>query len=564
MKEIKFLQNGLFEKPFMQTRIRTHSMTLHEKLLGFLIGPCGVMVLYAMITQLRELYYTSVIPIDVLYGSGTYLAISVLSTIVGVIASLGLAYMVEHTVSSAGKIRPYTLIGSLLVVVSGTALFFCPFEKGSAGMLIWLFAINVLYNGVALTLWNLRTNLISLVTRNQKDRTSITTMYYGVNYIIPGLFGGFIVSSILYYRILANDTTGDNWRRLILIFAAIAVPLFIIEYFFTRERITEENRLMNRTRDGETVTLPVLSQLKLLFTDKYYILALIMSLLGVAGANIQGINTRTNFCQWVLGATAENNIQMLYLAVAMAPMGFGIFLIHPLAKKMGARNINIVSNILLVLMNGLCMLNPTSLPFAFAGGFLLNFASLAPSYVSPVFTMQANDSIEYHHSFRPEGSLGVGIVMALQTMMMSPLTGLYETVLVQRGYDAYAATQNQNVIHWIVMAWYGFPLIIAFVRLICLSFFDFDKKYPDLQEKLKYRTREAVLARGEEWIDPEEQERRETLENQRRAEADRIRDLRERCAKKGLDFETENKKYLDRMAAREAKKQCRQSKKSRN
>ena len=64
MKEVKFLQRGLFEKPFMQTRIKTHSMTLHEKLLGFLLGPCGVMVLYAMISQLRELYYTSVVPID--------------------------------------------------------------------------------------------------------------------------------------------------------------------------------------------------------------------------------------------------------------------------------------------------------------------------------------------------------------------------------------------------------------------------------------------------------------------------------------------------------------------
>lgn len=424
-------------------------------------------------------------------------------------------------------------------------------------MLVWLFVTNVVYNGIALTMWNLRTNLISLVTRNQKDRTSITTMYYGVSYIIPGLFGGFIVSSILYYRMLANDTTGENWRRLILIFALVAVPLFIIEYFFTRERITEENRIMNKTKEGEIVTIPVWQQLKILFTDKYYVLALIMSLLGTAGTNLQGINTRTNFCQWVLGATAENNIQMMYLAIAMAPMGFGIFLIHPLAKKMGARRINIFSNILLVLMNGLCMLNPSSLTFAFLGGFILNFGALAPSYVSPVFNMQANDSIEYHHGFRPEGSLGVGIIMALQTLVMSPLTGIYETVLVQRGYDAYASAQNAGVIHWIVMAWYGFPLIIAFVRLICLAFFDFDKKYPDLQDKLKVRIKEAALACGEEWIDPEERERLEKLESKRQAEADRISDLKEKCARKGLDFETENRKYLDKMAAKEAQKQRR-------
>ena len=37
------------------------------------------------------------------------------------------------------------------------------------------------------------------------------------------------------------------------------------------------------------------------------------------------------------------------------------------------------------------------------------------------------------------------------------------------------------------------------------------------------------------------------------AEEIRVKELREKCAKKGLDFETENKKYLDALAAKKAK-----------
>ena len=62
------------------------------------------------------------------------------------------------------------------------------------------------------------------------------------------------------------------------------------------------------------------------------------------------------------------------------------------------------------------------------------------------------------------------------------------------------------------------------------------------------------MARGEEWVDEEEKERLEKEESIRLAEENRVADLREHCAKKGLDFEKENKKYLATVAKKEAKK----------
>ena len=83
---------------------------------------------------------------------------------------------------------------------------------------------------------------------------------------------------------------------------------------------------------------------------------------------------------------------------------------------------------------------------------------------------------------------------------------------------------------------------------------DIEKKLPQINADLRQRQIDAAVARGEEWIAPEELERREQEQAERQHEEDRIRDLQERCAKKGLSFEEENQKYLARQARKAKKK----------
>ena len=82
-----------------------------------------------------------------------------------------------------------------------------------------------------------------------------------------------------------------------------------------------------------------------------------------------------------------------------------------------------------------------------------------------------------------------------------------------------------------------------------------------INAELLRRKKEAVLAKGEVWIDPEEQERLDLERAAQEREANRVQDLKDRCARKGLDFETENRKYLEKEAKKQAKKQSKQEKK---
>ena len=54
-------------------------------------------------------------------------------------------------------------------------------------------------------------------------------------------------------------------------------------------------------------------------------------------------------------------------------------------------------------------------------------------------------------------------------------------------------------------------------------------------------------------MQPEELERREREALAAQHEADRIADLKALCQRKGLDFDTENRKYLDKQAKKQVK-----------
>jgi len=61
-----------------------------------------------------------------------------------------------------------------------------------------------------------------------------------------------------------------------IILSVIAIPLLLLEYFYTRERITEDV-----TQEyGDENKIPLKEQMKALFTNKYYVLLTIIVTVG--------------------------------------------------------------------------------------------------------------------------------------------------------------------------------------------------------------------------------------------------------------------------------------------
>lgn len=92
--------------------------------------------------------------------------------------------------------------------------------------------------------------------------------------------------------------------------------------------------------------------------------------------------------------------------------------------------------------------------------------------------------------------------------------------------------------------------------------FKLEDHLPQVSRELQERKVAECAALGIEYVPADELERREIEEQERIAEENRVKELKEHCAKRGLNFEAENQKVLDKRAAKKAKADAKAAKRA--
>ncbi|MBP1554456.1 MAG: MFS transporter [Oscillospiraceae bacterium] len=560
-----YLQGGLFDRDSMQTRIKTNRISAIERVLGYIIGPGFVYLQNSTTNSLRELFFMDVIRINEVYGSPyTYMILTIVTTAIGLLFGFYLNHLTENTVSRAGRFRPWVLIGNVLMAVSGFLMFWSPFEFGTTAHLVWLYVASILYTSISIPMYGLSTFVTSTCSRNVLERNSLTTLSSSVRVMIAGTFGAMVITGIIYPSILQHDLTGKSWTAVIGVCSVLCIIAAFVEYFYTRERVTEENMKVLEDQSGQdVVTIPLKEQFRLLLHNKYFILAMVVLIGSTFYDALQGGNARVNMITYILGGNEQNGFQMLYLLASMQPMAIGAVVVPIIARKVSSRKILIISSIITLVGVGISMVNPYSFVVAVAGGFVFACGIFAVTNMYEVFRQQAYDHIEYEHGYRAEGTLATGIITTVISTLMMPMNAVYETGLTLSGYQAGLAVQPDAVNKWILFAYYGAYAIFAIIVLVVSILFDLEPKMPMIHEELRERAKKAAEDRGEVYISPEEQDRLELEEAARELEESRVAELRALCEKKGLDFETENNKYLEKEAAKRAKAEAKAARKNR-
>ena len=428
-------------------------------------------------------------------------------------------------------------------------MFYIP-DMPNVAKLVWIYIFNILYNGFGAQLLALRTHMFTLCTRSQNDRNVVNLFEKMSSFLLVGTAVTLTVGSVLYYTML-HGHPAENWIGLIGAFAALSVPLSFIHYYYTKERVTLESGAANVDNEKK---ISLLRQVGCLFTSKYWIMATALTVTMTIANNLAGYNLNTNFCTIILGATDTNNINLLYTIASGVPMGLGILIVYPLCKKYTIRKTTMVFSIVAILGCALGYLAKTNFVGAIASNFIFNMGTLPVIYILGALINAANDEVEYKHGFRPEGTVSVAVIMCVLNLFTGIFAGVYETGLNMNGYDPLAdMAQPVGVINWLYFIKYAVPAIEYAIIILILLFMNLEKKLPDMQKTIRERYVAEAAARGEVWVSPEELEEREKEENARLAEEARISDLREKCEKRGLDFDKENQKYLDKKA-KKAKK----------
>lgn len=559
-KEIGLLGKGLFEKPFMDTRIKTRAVSKKEKIFGHLLGPLGLIFVVNTITALVEKFFTQ--QTGAMYGTqnvemirvmgGKYEVVMTVAKILAMLFGLLNGWLVQHTKSRQGRMRPWHLIFGFISIIIGCTIFLFPGTTLGESYWYYFFFLLISYHTVGSTFFYLfRDNICSLTTRDPGEKTQVQFFRKLTWTLISGIIIGMLINMVALPMWLEKDING--YPILMISLSIAAIPLLLLEYFYTRERITEDIETEFGV-DNEN-NIPLKAQLKALFTNKYWVILTVIATVSGIVDNFKGGNVQYFYIKFLLDGANKPMMYTIYQIATGFPLGIGAIAIYPLAKKIGIKNLTLAGYALVLIGSIIGWIFPDQLIPAVIGGVLRNIGWMPNAYIFATLICFAFDSIEFKSGFRLEGLLGVAIIVAIQWLIYAPFAGGFESTILRLGFvDVEGVVPSEEVIRFMSLAFYLFDIILSMTVLVLLPFVDVEKHLPEINAELLRRKKEAVLAKGEEWIDPEEAEQREKERLEREAEENRIHDLKELCEKKGLDFETENAKYLAKLAKKQAKK----------
>lgn len=559
------LSGGLFDKPFMNSRVKTRAVSKKEKFLGHFLGPLGLIFVVNTIAALVEKFFTQ--QVGAMYGTGNvemiqkmggyYEVIMTVTKVLGVGLGLLIGFLLSRTKSKQGRFRPWYLIFGFMSIIIGALIFLFPGTTLGESYWYYFFFMLICYNTVGSSFfYTFRDNIVSVSTRDPKEKAQLTFIRKMSWTLISGILIGMLISSVVLPFWLEKDING--YPTLLIILSVVAIPLFLMEYYYTRERIIEDvaEEVENENK------VPLKAQIKALFTNKYWIILTFLALIqGIVDA-FKGGNVQYFYIKFMLGGAENGSMYMLYQIVTGIPLGLGAIVAYPLAKKFGIKNITFAGYVLVLVGSILGWIMPDNIPVAMAAGFLRQFGMIPNAYIFASLMYYAYDSIEYKSGFRVEGLLSTAIVGAIMGLIYAPFAGGYESTILKLGFvDAEGVLASETVKSFMSLSFYLFDIIMAVAFLVLIPFVNVEKKLPEINAELLRRKKEAILAKGGTWLEPEEQDRVEREQAEREAEENRIADLHQHCAKKGLDFETENAKYLSKQEDKRRKREAKQTKK---
>ena len=228
----------------------------------------------------------------------------------------------------------------------------------------------------------------------------------------------------------------SKWITLMAILSIIALPLTLLEYFFTKERVTEEGA----GEEQEKSQLSFGRQIKILFTDKYMVLMYVYFLVYTIGTTLKNLGL-VYYCNYVLGTYNDGITQMLVSVIGGIPMGIGIFAVWPLAKRFGKRNVTMAGFILYALGSLICWLFPHDLIIVLAGQFIKNIGGLPCAYVFMALFANCLDHLEWRKNIRMDGA-AMSIYNIIAVAMVGIMTGVFNWMLAGAGYIAPIAAES--------------------------------------------------------------------------------------------------------------------------
>ena len=389
-------KSSFFDK-LPPTLIKKNNVTLiPEGAIGYLVGPTLALLANSVLSNYFNKYMSDVLHINT-WASAFFTWLPVISVIFVVIGNILVGRLMDNIRSKNGKARPLLMVSVPISLLALLFLFvFSPYNSTSTswhtGALVCIaIGYNLWFAFAYPMYYTPHASLVSLSTRNSKDRSLLATISnatmlaaMGLSSMILPFFlnllfvydmsgAGTAVTNdagkILYYvdeagaAIYDAQASYSHWKIFVIALIIITFIGVMIEYFFTRERITEESM---GTEETETkAALPIGEQAKICLHDRYWVIMMVFFFLYQFGGMIKNVS-QNYFCTAMFADSMGNytvayggQLQGTLAIIGAIPTAIGMVIALPLANILGSKGKAILSGAIVAVIGGLIgMINP--------------------------------------------------------------------------------------------------------------------------------------------------------------------------------------------------------------
>ena len=475
----------LLTRRVFNSRVTSTDVGRCEKWLGYLIGPAGALLLNAVLATYLNVYYTDVLKLTNVWGGAFLVVFPIVSKIIDAITNVAMGYIIDRTHTSQGKARPWLLLSAPLLAVTGVLLFTVPAASETV-QVIWVMVSYNLFYSFAYTIFNMSHNLmVPLSTRNTTQRGGLSVFNQIATIMMSGILVALVFPMVIMPKIGVDKA---KWITLMSVLSILTLPLTLLEYYFTKERVTLEEQ-----DAADVQQIAFAKQLKAIFTDKYMLLIYAYFLIYTMGSSIKNLSL-VYFCNYVLGSYNDGVTQTMLSVIGGIPMGLGIFAVWPLAKKFGKRNVTLAGFILYAIGGVVCWMFPTHMTLMLVGQFIKNIGGLPCAYVFMALFADVLDHLEWKTGFRADG-VAMSVYNIIAVAMVGICTGIFNGLLGSAGYVApeiingvtVAAAQTETVKGVITFGFVGLEVITGVILAVLLVFLNVEKDIEQKQAEIKER-----------------------------------------------------------------------------
>ncbi len=419
---------------------------------------------YGLVSSFLLLYLSDVLGLK----TGIIGTLMLVSKIFDGVTDVFFGNMIDKTKSKLGKARPWMLYAQIGVSLCLVLLFSIP-DMGQTAQYAYFFAFYTCLNAIFYTANGVAYSTLSaLITNNSQERVQLGSIRF-MFAVVTNIVMGFAVTN----TVEAFGGGASGWRAVAIICALIGLVVNTISCLSVKEVAPEQNMAKADKEEKKDDTIGFWESMKLLFTNKYYIMILVLYIVYYIMSNIT-TGSGVYFTKYVLG---DASLLGMFQMMKMFPVIIALIFTPMLVKK--AKSMQKV-NFWGYVIN--CILSIFFIYFAYQKNVKLMLLFM---FIKGIFagtlsgTLNALIAEISGYTYRTKGvrmdgtmfscsSLGVKIGGGIGTAAVGWLLDL-------GGYVGTAATQTEGAVNMIFMMYIVLPVIFGVIITVLLGMLNVEK-----------------------------------------------------------------------------------------